>query len=216
MRLNDLAARLVAVEAKLASLTGTTVDGNAPSALDELDARLTIVETTVDHLIAVKTQEHIDAIVSAPADSAPVTVADVVALSPSADVPAAADIVTAVVTDQHSNDAIENPEVAAVVVAAVAAIVQANPEVITEPAAITAAITAAVADAPAPTTSDATAQATAAIADIIATVTTTDTIAPAVQAQIAEAVATPADPVLDAIEVRLNAIEPKVDSLLGK
>jgi len=37
-----------------------------------------------------------------------------------------------------------------------------------------------------------------------------------VQQQIAEAVATPADPALDAIEARLNAVDAKLDSLLGK
>jgi hypothetical protein len=45
---------------------------------------------------------------------------------------------------------------------------------------------------------------------------TGEEVAPEVHADIVEAVATPADPVLDAFEERLNAAEAKVDSLLGK
>jgi len=215
MRLDDLATRLVAVEAKLATLTGTTVNTDAPTTTEELDARLSVVEAQVDHLIAAKTAEHIDAIVAAPADAAPVAVEDVVALSPSADVPEAAAIVADVVADQHEADAIVDSEVAVIIAAAVSAVVSADPEVVTDPVAIADAISAAVADAPAPTTPEAVEAAVAAVADIIATATGVDEVAPEVVAAVSEAVATPADPALDAIETRLGTVETKVDSLLG-
>ena len=215
MRLDDLATRLVAVEAKLATLTGTTVNTNAPTTTEELDARLSVVEAQVDHLIAVKTAEHIDVIVSAPADAAPVAVEDVVALSPSADVPEAAAIVADVVADQHEADAIADPEVAAVIAAAIVAIITAEPEVVTDPVAIAEVIAAAVADAPAPSTPEAVEAAVAAVADIIATATGVGEVAPEVVAAVLEAVSTPADPALDAIEARISTVETKVDSLLG-
>jgi hypothetical protein len=205
----------VAVEAKLATLTGTTVDTDAPSSIDQLDARLSVVEAQVDQLIADKTQAHIDAIVAAPADAAPVTAEDVVALSSSADVPEAAAVVMNVIMDQQAADAVIDPEVAAVISAAVAAVVTADPTVVTDSDAITAAITAAVAEAPAPTTQEAIDAAADAVADVIASATGVDTIDPEVEDQIADAVATPADPALDDIEARMDAVEAKIDGLLG-
>jgi len=215
MRFDDLATRLVAVEAKLATLTGTTVNSDTPATIADLDSRLSVVEVQVDHLIAEKTQEHIDAIVSAPADAAPVTVDQIVALSPSADVPEAAAIVSNVVAAQQSADAITDDNAAAAVAAAVSAVVTADPEVVTNPEAITIAITSAVAEVPAPAPEVAAAT-SAMVADIIATATGVDTVPATVQAQVAVAVATPSDADLDAIEARLNAVEPKIDSLLGK
>jgi BMFP domain-containing protein YqiC len=215
MRLEDLAARLVAVEAKLATLTGTAVNTDNATSIEELDARLSVVEVQVNQLIVEKTQSHIDAIVYSPADEAPVAVEAVVALSPSADHAEAADIVADVVAAQHEADAIINPEVADVVTAAVKAVVTAEPEVVTDPVAITEAITQAVADAPAPAPEVAE-QVAAAVADVIATATGVDAVTPEVQQQIADAVATPADPRLDVIEQRLDIAEAKVDSLLGK
>jgi hypothetical protein len=150
MRLEDLAARLVAVEAKLATLTGTAVNTDNATSIEELDARLSVVEVQVDQLIVEKTQSHIDAIVYSPADEAPVAVETVVALSPSADHAEAADIVADVVAAQHEADAIINPEVADVVAAAVIAVVVSEPEVVTDPVALTAAIVEAVADMPTP------------------------------------------------------------------
>jgi len=150
MRFEDLALRLQAVEAKLATLTGTTIDTVAPATIDELDVRLTAVESQVDHLIAEKTQSHIEAIVAASADAAPVAVEQVVALSPSSDTPAAADIVADVVESQIEAEAVEHTEVADIVAAAVAAVVTAEPEVVIDSVAITEAIIAAVADAPLP------------------------------------------------------------------
>jgi hypothetical protein len=214
MRLEDLAARLVSVEAKLATLTGTSVNTDNATSIDELDARLSVVEVQVDQLIAVQTQEHIDAIVSAPAGDAPVKVEDVVALSPSADHAEAADIVADVVTAQFEAEPIEHSEVADIVSAAVQAVVAAEPEVVVDSVAITAAIIAAVADMPAPAPEVAQ-QAAAAVTDVIATVTGEE-VAPEVVQQVVEAVAVPSDPALDAIEARLDAAESKVDTLLGK
>lgn len=150
MRFEDLSLRLQAVEAKLATLTGTTIDTAAPATIEELDMRLTAVESQVDHLIAEKTQSHIDAIVAASADAAPVAVEQVVALSPSVDTPAAAEIVADVVLSQIEAEAVEHTEVADIVAAAVAAVVTAEPEVVIDTVAITEAIIAAVADAPLP------------------------------------------------------------------
>jgi len=150
MRLQDLAVRLVAVEAKLATLTGTAVDTDNATSIEELDARLSVVEAQIEHLIVEKTQRQIDAIVYSPADEAPVEVEDVVALSPSFEVSEAAAIVTDVVAEQHEAAAIINPEVADVVTAAVVAVVSAEPEVVLDPVALTEAIIAAVADAPLP------------------------------------------------------------------
>jgi hypothetical protein len=214
MRFEDLAARLVAVEAKLATLTGTSVNTDNATSIEELDARLSVVEVQVDQLIATKTQEHIEFIVAAPAGDAPVEVEDVVALSPSADVPAAADIVADVVAAQFEAEPVEHTEVADIVAAAVMAVVTAEPAVVTDPVAITAAIMEAVAEMPAPTP-EVEAEVAAAVAQVIA-VATGEEITPEVQQQVVEAVAAPADPALDVIEARLNVAEAKVDSLLGK
>ena len=217
MRLEDLATRLVAVEAKLATLTGTSVNTDSATSIDELDARLSVVEVQIDQLIAVKTQEHVDAIVAAAAqaiESIQEAVAEVVALSPSAEVFEAADIVADVVTAQFEAEAVAHEEVADIVSAAVQAVVAAEPEVVTDPVAVTEAIIAAVADMPAPSPEVAQAAADA-VAEVIAAATGEE-VAPEVVQQIVEAVATPADPALDAIEARLNVAEAKVDTLLGK
>jgi len=213
MRLEDLAARLVAVEAKLATLTGTAVNTDNATSIEELDARLSLVEVQVDQLVFEQTEKHIDAIVYSPADEAPLEVEDVVALSPSADHAEAADIVADVVTAQYEAAAIVNPEVADVIAAAVVAVVTAEPEVVIDPVAITAAIMEAVADMPAPAPEVAE-EVKAAIEEIIVAATG-EAVTPEVQQQIVEAVATPADPALDAIEARLNVAEAKVDNLLG-
>ena len=213
-RFDDLAARLVAVEAKLAALTGTAVN-QSPADIDELDARLSLVEAQVDALVSAKTQEHIDAIVAAPADAAPVAVEDVVALSPSADVPAAAELVWEVVQAQVEADPVEHAEVAEVIAVAVQTVIHAEPEVVTVPEAITAAILEAVAELPAPAP-EAVEAAVAAVAEIIAIATGVEEVAPEVTEQISSAVAAQSDPVLDAVEGRLDTVEAKVDALLGK
>jgi ribonuclease E len=214
MRFEDLAARLVAVEAKLANLTGTTVNTDSATSIEELDARLSIVEVQVDQLISAKIQSQVEAIVAAPAADAPVAVEAVVALSASSDVPAAADIVADVVTAQVEALSVEHTEVADIIAAAVMAVVEANPEVVVDTAAITEAIMTAVAEMPAPAPEVA-AEAAAAVAEIIAAATGEE-VTSEVHQQVAEAVAAPADLALDAIEHRLNVAEAKVDSLLGK
>jgi hypothetical protein len=214
MRLDDLAGRLVSVEVKLANLTGTTVNTDFATSIEELDARLTLVEVQVDQLIAVQTQEHIDAIVSAPAGDAPVDVEAVVALSPSADHAEASDIVADVVSAQLEAAPVTQQEVADIIAAAVLAVVTAGPDVVVDPAAITEAILAAVADMPAPTP-EVHAEVAAAVAEVIANATGEE-VAAEVHEQVAEAVATPSDPALDSIEYRLTLAEAKVDSLLGK
>jgi len=215
MRLEDLAVRLVAVEAKLASLTGTTVDTNSATSIEELDSRLSIVEVQVDQLIAEKTASHIDSIIFAPANEAPVNVEDVVALSASVYNEEAASIVADVVIAQTEAEPIENFEVADIVAAAVMAVVTAEPEVVLDAVAITAAITDAVAEMPVPSPEVAEQVATA-IAEVIATATGVDTVSPEVQQQVVDAVAAPSDTALDSIESRLDVAEAKVDFLLGK
>jgi hypothetical protein len=219
MRLEDLAARLVAVEAKLATLTGTAVNTNNATSVEELDARLSVVEVQVDQLIAEKTQKHIEEIIAAPAvaaDGTPlVLVEEVVALSPSADVPEAAAIVADVIAEQHAAESVVDTQVSDVVAAAVAAIVTADPEIVMDPVALTEAIVQAVADAPAPAP-EVVEQIVAAVSSVIATATGVEAVAPEVMQQVADAVVMPADPALDAVEVRLNIVEAKVDSLLGK
>jgi len=215
MRLEDLAVRLVAVEAKLASITGTTVDTNSATSIEEMDARLSVVEVQVDQLIAEKTANHIDSIIIAAANDAPVDVSEVVALSASVYNEEAASIVADVVIAQTEAEAIVNPEVADIVSAAVMAVVTAEPEVVLDAVAITAAITDAVAEMPVPSPEVAEQVATA-IAEVIATATGVDTVSPEVQQQVVDAVAAPSDTALDSIESRLDVAEAKVDFLLGK
>jgi tetrahydromethanopterin S-methyltransferase subunit G len=214
MRLQDLAARLAVVEAKLATLTGTEVNTDYATSIEELDTRLSIVEVHVEQLINEKTQRQIDAIVYSVADEAPVSVEDVVALSPSVDHPEASKIVEDVVATQYEADAINHPEVADVVAAAVLAVVKADPEVVTDPEAITTAITDAVTEMSA-LRPDSVEQAKAAIANIIAAATGEE-VHPGVHQQIEDAISAPANPALDDIEHRLDAVEAKVESLLGK
>ena len=213
MRLDDLALRLDVLMRKVATLQGISTEGWAPPAqtIEKLEARLTATEQTVDYLVSVKTQEQIEAIVAAPADAAPVAVEDVVALSASADVPAAADIVADVIMAQVETVAVENSEVAAIIAAAVAAVVAADPEVVTDSVAITAAITEAVAEIPAPAPEVA-AEAAAAVAEIIAAATG-EIVTAEVHQEIVDAVAAETDPELDAIEARLIAVEAKAEIL---
>jgi len=215
MRLDDLAVRLVAVEAKLASLTGIVANGDAPTNYDDLDARLSVVETTVDHLITEKAQEHIETIVSAVAGGAPVSIDQVVALSPSANDLEASSLVSDVLAGQILSDAVTDADVASIVAAAISAVVSAEPEVVTNPEAITQAIMNAVAEQRAPEF-ELTKEAVNAVAEIISAVTGVEEVSPKVLATVAEAIAEPVDPKLDNIEHRLDQAEQKVDSLLGK
>jgi tetrahydromethanopterin S-methyltransferase subunit G len=215
MRLDDLAVRLVAVEAKLASLTGIVANGDAPTNYDDLDARLSVVETTVDHLITEKAQEHIETIVSAVAGGAPVSIDQVVALSPSANDLEASSLVSDVLAGQILSDAVTDADVAGIVAATISAVVSAEPEVVTNPEAITQAIMDAVAEQRAPEF-ELTKEAVNAVAEIISAVTGVEEVAPKVLATVAEAIAEPVDPKLDDIEHRLDQAEQKVNGLLGK
>ena len=215
MRLYDLAVRLAAVEAKLATLTGTVANTDIIDDVVEFDQRLSAIEIQVDQLITLKTQEQIAAIVAAPADTVAVPLEQVVALSPSANDAEAVIVVEDVVQAQNEAAAIENPEVAAVVAAAVAAVVAADPEVVKDPEAVTALITEAVAEAPVPSAEIVRRRAADAVAVIVAAATG-EQVTPEIKEELVVAVAAPADPVLDFIEARLAATEAKVDSLLGK
>jgi hypothetical protein len=148
MRFEDLSARLVAVEAKLANLTGTTVNTNSATSIEELDARLSVVEVQVDQLISAKIQSQVEAIVAAPAADAPVAVEAVVALSASSDVPAAADIVADVVTAQVEAASVEHTEVAEIIAAAVMAVVEAAPVTETVASAVCVSVTGEVTPTP--------------------------------------------------------------------
>lgn len=214
MRLDDLAARLVIVETKLALLTGATFKTENAASINELDARLSIVEVQVDQLIVEKTQSHVDEIIALPINEVSVEVEDVIALSASANVPEAASIVEDVVLAQIEAPAVEHEEVATVIAAAVTAVITADPEVVTNPDAITAAITAAVSELSVPT-EEVHEQTVDAVVQIIAAATGND-VSDEVKQQVSDAVTTPADPALDAIEARLEVAEAKVDSLLGK
>jgi len=214
MRLQELAARLVVVETKLASLTGVTPNTNQPVTLEDLDCRLSVVEVQVDRLLAEKAEKRVADIVAAPADKAPVSIADMVALSASSNVPQAAEIVADVLAVQMEAPAIQDPEVAAIVTAAIKAVINADPEVVADPEAIKAVITETVAHMPAPT-SDAEDKVTAAIAEVVAAATGQE-VSTDVHEEIRDAVITPSDSVLDAIEARLISAEAKVKSLLGK
>jgi len=164
-------------------------------------------------MMTAKTVSHINAIVNSPADEAPVAVEDVIAFSPSADHAEAADIVADVVTVQYKAAAIINPEVANMVTAAVVAVVRAEPEVVVDSVAITAAIVEAISDMPAP---EAVAEVVAAVVEVIATATGVETVAIEVQQQIADVVGEAMHKeALDWIDARLNAVDSKLDSLLG-
>jgi len=146
--IQSLAERLTAVELKLTTLAGLTAPDVDASSIQELDIRLSIVEKAVDELIAKPAVDAVAALVAAPADQPPASVASIVALSPSATVPEAATIVSEVVSAQAAAEAPEHPEVADVVTTAITAIVTAKAEVVTDPEALTFAITDAIVDLP--------------------------------------------------------------------
>jgi len=214
MRLQELAARLVVVETKLATLTGVTPNTNQPNDIEDLDKRLSVVEVQVDRLLSEKAEKHIAEIVAAPEDKSLISVADVVALSASANVPQAAEIVADVLSVQMESPAIHDPEVAAIVTAVIKAVVNSDPSVVADPEAIKAVITDTVAQLPAPS-ADAEEHATAAIVEILSAATGQE-VSSDEHAEIKDAVVTPSDVVLDTIEARLTVAEAKVESLLGK
>jgi len=219
MRLDQLATRVALLESKVNFLiTGEYV---APVSTDnvttiDIEARLTLVETTVDMLVAQKTQEVMTTIATADsADGTTLNVDAIVALSPSATFPEASDIVSAVVQSQVELPAIESETAAAAVATAITTVVTAQPEVVTDSNMMIETILDALNNQPAVPAGTEADQAVEAVSAIIASVTGEE-ITEEVKAQIIDAITSDSDPVLDAIEARLNVAEAKVDTLLGK
>jgi hypothetical protein len=217
MRLEQLATRLSILESKVSFLM--TGEYTTPASTDnvtamDIDARLTLVETTVDMLVAQKTQEVMATIATADSsDGTTPSVDAIVALSPSATFPEASDIVNAVVQSQVELPAIESETAAAAVATAVATVVTAQPEVVTDADKMTDTILDAIADQPAVPAGTEADQAVEAVSAIIASVTGEE-ITEEVKAQITEAVTSEPDSALDAIEARLDAVEAKYNTLV--
>ena len=217
MRLEQLATRLSILESKVSFLM--TGEYTTPASTDnvtamDIDARLTLVETTVDMLVAQKTQEVMATIATADSsDGTTPSVDAIVALSPSATFPEASDIVNAVVQSQVELPAIESETAAAAVATAVATVVTAQPEVVTDADKMTDTILDAIADQPAVPAGTEADQAVEAVSAIIASVTGEE-ITEEVKAQITEAVTSEPDSALDAIEARLDAVESKYNTLV--
>ena len=217
MRLEQLATRLSILESKVSFLM--TGEYTTPASTDnvtamDIDARLTLVETTVDMLVAQKTQEVMSSIATADSsDGTTASVDAIVALSPSATFPEASDIVSAVVQSQVELPAIESESAAAAVATAVATVVTAQPEVVTDADKMTDTILNAIADQPAVPAGTEADQAVEAVSAIIASVTGEE-VTEEVKAQIMDAVTSEPDSALDAIESRLNAVESKYNTLV--
>jgi hypothetical protein len=217
MRLEELAARLTILDAKVNYLT-TGVYNVIPvtNGLSELDARLTVLETTVDALVSQKTNEVMTSVAIADSsDNITSNVETIVALSPSATFPDAAEIVTAIVQSQVESPAIESEAVAGAVATAITAIITAQPEVVVEASEITEAIITSLNDYQAVWNESEFDNAVDSIATIINEITgeeTTDEI----KDQIAVAIGSQPDAILDAIEARLNIVEAKYSTLVSK
>ena len=80
--IEGLAVRLSAVEAKLNTLAGLEAPSVDALSIQELDIRLSIVEKTVDELIAKPATDAVAALVAAPADEPPAPVEEVVEVTP--------------------------------------------------------------------------------------------------------------------------------------
>jgi hypothetical protein len=217
MRLEQLATRLSIIESKVSFLM--TGEYTTPASTDnvtamDIDARLTLVETTVDMLVAQKTQEVMSSIATADSsDGTTASVDAIVALSPSATFPEASDIVSAVVQSQVELPAIESESAAAAVATAVATVVTAQPEVVTDADKMTDTILNAIADQPAVPAGTEADQAVEAVSAIIASVTGEE-VTEEVKAQIMDAVTSEPDSALDAIEARLDVVESKYNTLV--
>jgi hypothetical protein len=217
MRLDQLATRVALLESKVNFLiTGEYV---APVSTDnvttiDIEARLTLVETTVDMLVAQKTQEVMTTIATADsADGTTLNVDAIVALSPSATFPEASDIVSAVVQSQVELPAIESETAAAAVATAITTVVTAQPEVVTDSNMMIETILDALNNQPAVPAGTEADQAVEAVSAIIASVTGEE-ITEEVKAQIIDAITSDSDPVLDAIEARLYVVEAKYNTLV--
>jgi hypothetical protein len=211
MRLDELASRLIILESKVNYLS-TGVYNVLPVASDitELDARLTMLETTVDMLVAQKTNE-VMATVASTEGTTP-DVETIVSLSPSATFPEASEIVTAIVQSQVELPAIESEAVAGAVAAAITAVVTAQPEVVTEPSDMTDAILVALTDYQAEFDETEIVSAVEMVSEIISNAGVE--ITEEIKEQIAIAIGAQPDPALDAIEARLDAVEAKYSSLV--
>jgi hypothetical protein len=217
MRLEQLATRLSIIESKVSFLM--TGEYTTPASTDnvtamDIDARLTLVETTVDMLVAQKTQEVMSSIATADSSEGTTPSVDaIVALSPSATFPEASDIVSAVVQSQVELPAIESEIVAETVATAVTTVITAQPEVVTDSEKMVDVILDALSNQPAIATGTEADQAVEAVSAIIASITGEE-ITEEVKAQIVEAITSDSDPLLDAIETRLDAVEAKYNTLV--
>jgi len=217
MRLEQLATRLSILESKVSFLM--TGEYTTPASTDnvtamDIDARLTLVETTVDMLVAQKTQEVMSSIATADSSEGTTPSVDaIVALSPSATFPEASDIVSAVVQSQIELPAIESEVVAETVSTVVATVVTAQPEVVTDSEMMINTILDVLSNQPAIAEGDEANQAIDAVSAIISNIIGEE-ISEEVKAQIVDAITSDSDPLLDAIEARLDAVESKYNTLV--
>jgi len=213
MRLDELVSRLIVLESKVNYLS-TGVYNVLPVANDltELDARLTMLETTVDMLVAQKTNEIMSTV--ATTEGTTPDVDTIVSLSPSATFPEASDIVSAVVQSQVELPAIESETGAAAIATAITSVVTAQPEVVTDADVMIETILNAIADQPSVPAEEAD-QTVEALGKIISNVTGQD-VTEEIKAQIVEAITSEPNPILDSIEARLDAVELKYNTLVSK
>jgi hypothetical protein len=213
MRLDELASRLIVLESKVNYLS-TGVYDVLPVAgdINELNVRLTMLETTVNMLVAEKTNEVMSTIASTEGTTPDVDV--IVSLSPSATFPEASEIVTTIVQAQIESPAIESEAVAGAVAIAITSILTAQPEVVTEPSDMTDAILVALTDYQAEWNEDEIESAVEILSTIISNTGTE--VTDEIKDQIAVAIGAQPDPMLDAIEDRLDAVEAKYSSLVSK
>ena len=217
MRLEQLATRLSILESKVSFLM--TGEYTTPASTDnvtamDIDARLTLVETTVDMLVAQKTQEVMSSIATADSSEGTTPSVDaIVALSPSATFPEASDIVSAVVQSQIELPAIESEVVAETVSTVVTTVITAQPEVVTDSEIMINTILDVLSNQPAIAEGDEANQAIDAVSAIISNIIGEE-ISEEVKAQIVDAITSDSDPLLDAIEARLDAVESKYNTLV--
>jgi len=217
MRLEQLATRLSILESKVSFLM--TGEYTTPASTDnvtamDIDARLTLVETTVDMLVAQKTQEVMSSIATADSSEGTTPSVDaIVALSPSATFPEASDIVSAVVQSQIELPAIESEVVAETVSTVVTTVITAQPEVVTDSEMMINTILDVLSNQPAIAEGDEANQAIDAVSAIISNIIGEE-ISEEVKAQIVDAITSDSDPLLDAIEARLDAVESKYNTLV--
>jgi hypothetical protein len=216
MRLEQLATRIALLESKVNFLmtgefTPVSVDGIN---VETIDARLSVVETTVDMLVAQKTKEIMTSIASADASEG-VTIGTeaIVALSPSATFPEASDIVSAVVESQVDLPAIDSEEASALVATAMTTIITAQPEVVTNSDLMVNTILDALTNQPSIVEGTDADQAIDAISVIITNITGEE-VSEEVKLQIQNAIFSESDPLLDDIEARLDIVEAKYNTLV--